>query len=628
MRNFTLNRLGLSVPSSGSWFSNESYLLNSVAPSMIHDYAANRYWNSAVGSQGFPFTATRTGNATMFDSAGRLVYAPANMITQSSMAGAVVGVVGSGGALPTGWAWASVGAAAITREVVAVGPDYIDVRMYGSNTSGGTVYPSIFLGAIITAVVGQPIMGSVYAQLIAGSLSENISYGTNGKLTVQFVNSGAYVSNTSASNVATSTMTRLTSSGSRATADHNQWRPYLVFGANNGDVGFDFTIRLSKPQFEYYGPDSPKDYVETTGTAYYGPRLSYDPHTGVNGILLEQSRTNLCPKSGATGSVTGVAESAGTDALGWATRRFTADGATTVHFAAYTATASAPAASTVHTISAIVKMISGTRIQIAGSSGYSNLTDYVNFNLSNGTVVGTGGTVAASSITAVGSGFYRISMTFTTLASTASGTACALSCIASDSATRIPTFTSSDVFDVIGAQMEVGYGASSYIPTFYAAATRASDLLTTTSISWLNQALGTWYIKFTPFNAVDVLRRIVTISDGTVNNAISSAHTTSKTVQLRTAVGGTGDFTPTTATNAEPFTVSKFAYKLSSPNKRISLNGAAVVGASVAFPTSGYTTLQVGGDAGGGNNMFGYIHELRYYPSASASDGQLQALTT
>lgn len=608
------------------WYESTSYLLNSVAPSMIHDYASNRYWDSAVGSQGFPFSATRAGNATMFDSAGRLVYAPANMIAQSSMAGAAVGVIGSGGAVPTGWVWSAAGAAAVTREVVAVGPDYIDLRFYGSNSTGSTVYPSLFVSGIITSVVGQPIIFSAYVQLIAGSY-EGITYGSNGKILTGFYNSGSYVATTPASPQATSTMTRLTSSGSRATADHNQWRPYVVFGLADGDT-CDFTLRISKPQLEYTGVDSPKDYIETTGTAYYGPRISYDPHTGVNGLLVEQTRTNICPISGATGSVTGVAETAGTTALGWATRRFTADGAASVHFAAYTSPAAAPAVSTVHTISAIVKMITGTRIQIAGSSGYSAVTNYVNFNLSSGTVVGTGGTVVASSITAVGSGFYRISMTFTTLGTTATGTSCALSTIVSDSDTRIPSHTSSDVFDVIGVQMEAGYGASSYIPTFYAAATRASDTLSTTSISWLNQALGTWYAKFTPINALDSARRVMSIGDGTANNGVALLHSTSKFAQLRTTVAAASDFTPTTSTTAEPFTVSKVGYKLSSPNKRISLNGATVVGASVAFPTSGYTTFRVGAEIDGSVSYLGYVHEIRYYPDATASDGQLQTLTT
>ncbi len=609
----------------GPWYTSSSYLLNSVAPSMIHDYANNRYWNSAAGSTSFPFTSTRASNATMFDSSGNLVWAPANLIARSGVAGAVVGVIGSGGALPTGWSWASPGAAALTREVVAVGPDYIDVRCYGSNTSGAAVYPSIFLSATpLTAVIGQPICFSMYTQLIAGSFA-GVTYGPCGALSVQFQNGGSYVSNTSVTARATSTYTRYASTGSRATADHNQWMPYFIIGLNNNDT-CDFTVRLSSPQLEYQGPDSPKAYNATNGSAYYGPRIGKDPHTGRMGLLVESSKTNICPISNVTNGPNGLSEGAGGTELGWASRRLTGNGAFSGHFCPFTAVT--PAASTVHTISALVKMVSGTRIQLTGSSSWSAATDYVNFNLSNGTVVGTGGTILASSITACGSGWYRIAITFTTTASPTSGSCGLLALITSDSDTRIPANSSTDVFDFSGIQMEAGHGATSYIPTYYATATRSSDTLNTTSISWLNQALGTWYAQFTPFNDHDSARRVMSIGDGTANNGLSITHTTSKFTQLRTNVAGTPDFTPTTSTTAEPFVAAKFGAKLSSPNKRISLNGATVVGASVAFPTSGYTTFRVGAETDGSISYLGYIHEIRYYPSSSASDGQLQTLTT
>lgn len=594
---------------------------------MIHDYASNRYWDSIAGARSFPFTSTRASNATMFNSAGQLVYAPANMITKSAISGAVVGVIGSGGAVPTGWSWATPGAAALTREVVAVGPDYIDVRIYGSNTSGAAVYPSIFLSATpLTAVIGQPICFSMYTQLIAGSFA-GVTYAPCGCLSVQFQTGGSYVGNTSVTARATSTYMRYASTGSRATADHNQWAPYFIIGLNNNDT-CDFTVRLSSPQFEYQGPDSPKPYVETTGTACYCPRISYDPHTGATGVLVEATRTNLAPRSSTHNNVTGLAASTGAAALGWTPSRFTADGSGTGHFVAYNSIVSAPSASTIYTISAIVKMITGTRIQIAGSSGYSAATDYVNFNLSSGTVVGTGATVVASSITACGSGFYRISMTFTTIGTPAAGTACAISCIDSDAAARIPANVSSDVFDVIGVQMELGYGASSFIPTYSAAATRASDILSTTSISWLNQALGTWYAKFTPFNALDTARRVMSIGDGTENNTVSFIYAASRATQLRTTVAATPDFTPTVGNTTNPFAVAKTAVLLNSPTKKMTLNGAAVVAGSVAFPTSGYTTFRVGAEGDGSVSYFGYIHEIRYYPSASASNGQLQTLST
>lgn len=608
------------------WYLDDGYKLSSVFPSLIHDYARDLYYTSSGGKSAFPFTSTRTGNATMFDSAGRLVWAPANMVANSSVSGAVVGVIGSGGAMPTGWSWGSAGGAAITREVVAVGSDYIDVRWYGTNGTGATVYPSVFMGGNITAVVGQPVAASVYVQLIAGSFA-GVTYGAVGTLSLQFGNSGSYVSATSVSAQATTTMARLYSSGSRSTADHNEWRPYVIGEFNPGDT-FDFTLRISRPQVEYRGPDSPKPYNLTTGTAYYGPRISYDPHTGATGLLTEVTRTNLAPRSNIHSSMTNITASTGTSALGWTTQRFTADGVSGGHFVVYDTPAAIPAASTVHTISAIVKIITGTRIQISGSSAYSDITNYVNFNLSNGTVVGTGGTVMASSITAVGSGFYRISMTFTTQPAPANGTCCALACITGDADARIPVNTSTDAFDVIGVQFEVGYGASSFIPTYYAAATRASDILSTTSVSWLNQALGTWYVKFTPFNSLDTNKRIVSIGDGTANNAISLVYTTGRQSQIRTAVSGSGDFTPTSGNTSNPFAVTKVALLMNSPTKKVAMNGAAVASASVAFPTSGYTTFKVGSEADGSGIMLGYIHEIRYYPSASASDGQLQTLTT
>ena len=608
------------------WHTSPSYLLNSVAPSLIHDYAKDRYWNSAAGVHGFPFTNTRTGNATMFNSAGQLVWAPANMIANSSVSGAVVGVMGSGGAMPTGWLWSSAGGAAVTREVVAIGPDYIDIRMYGTNGTAATVYPSIFLGGNITAVVGAPVTGAVNLQLIAGSFA-GVAYSACGTLSVQFGNSGSYVASTGVSARATSTMTRLSSSGSRATADHNEWRPYVILGLNVGDT-CDFTLRISQPQLERTGPDSPKPYIFTNGTACYCQRISLDPHTGATGVLVEATRTNLAPRSSTHNSVTGLAASTGTAALGWTPQRFTADGAASGHFVAYDTIASAPTGSTVYTISAIVKIITGTRLQIAGSSSYAAVTDYVNFNLSNGTVVGTGATVVASSITALGSGYYRISMTFTTIAVPTTGTVCALSCIASDADTRIPSLTSSDVFDVIGVQMELGYGASSFIPTYYAAATRASDILSTTSVSWLTQNVGTWYVKFTPINALDTNKRLMSIGDGTANNAISLVYTTGKQAQIRTAASGVSDFTPTSGNTSNPFAVAKAALLMNSPTKKVALNGSAVASASVAFPTSGYTTFKVGAEADASGIILGHIHEIRYYPSASASDGQLQTLTT
>ena len=54
--------------STKAWYNSISYRLNNVLPSLIHDYANGRYYNTKDTTTGFPFTATRTTNATQFDS--------------------------------------------------------------------------------------------------------------------------------------------------------------------------------------------------------------------------------------------------------------------------------------------------------------------------------------------------------------------------------------------------------------------------------------------------------------------------------------------------------------------------------------------------------------------------------
>ena len=106
------------------WYKSASYLLNNVAPALIHDYAKNRYYNTTDGVISFPVTTTRTTNATMFDSSGNLVWAPANMIAQSSTTGAVLGVIGSGltflvgGILVVLGTWVDLGALLIAITVI------------------------------------------------------------------------------------------------------------------------------------------------------------------------------------------------------------------------------------------------------------------------------------------------------------------------------------------------------------------------------------------------------------------------------------------------------------------------------------------------------------------------------
>ena len=529
-----MNRVRASKSNTTAWYNSSTMFLNRVSPSLVHDYVNNRYYNTADGETSFPFTATRTSNATMFDSQGRLVWAPANLFLNSASLG--------------------------TQSV--------------------------------TVVNGAPYTVSFW-----GTGSITLSGGASGTLNGVDAN------------------TRVSTS----------------FTASSTSVTFTVSGTVTNAQLELTSPDSPKSYNITTGSAYYGPRLDYNPNgNAALGLLVEEARTNLNPNHLTVASVTQGSQATGNNMFGTPSVRVTYDGTSNVHNIAYSTLASAPAASTVHTVSAYVRRISGANlIQLTVSSNYyTAATDYVNFDISNGTVVGSGVTVVDSAILNCGNSIYRISMSFTTGAAPAAGASCLLAAITAAGDTRLPTNTSSDVFECFGAQLESGRGVSSLIPTYGAAATRNADNFTTTPVSWLDQTKGTWYASVVPHNALATARRAVSISDGTANNAYSMLRSTGRALQPRTALSGVADFTPTTANTSSDFASAKMALLLNSPTKKTVLNGGTVASASVAFPTSGYTTLTVGADAGAYAYWQGWIKELRYYADASASDGQLQTLTT
>ena len=135
-------------------------------------------------------TFSRGSLATEVGPDGLVRYAPHNYAMNTEMTGAVVGVIGSGGALPTGWSWSS--AAGIVREVVAVGTlpsglPYIDVRLSGTNANVSLVYPHIYFQASpgsypASLVQGMSVAVTGWLERLAGSAS---GFTTSGNMTVQ-----------------------------------------------------------------------------------------------------------------------------------------------------------------------------------------------------------------------------------------------------------------------------------------------------------------------------------------------------------------------------------------------------------------------------------------------------------
>ena len=203
--------------------------------------------------------------------------------------------------------------------------------------------------------------------------------------------------------------------------------------------------------------------------------VGVDGQSGAKGILLEGQATNLYGNSLDMTGVSGVRTNVDSNAAVGPTGGLTADALrlndtnANTHYREYSFTA---AASTTYTFSVYLKSAGLRHAAIRSNNLFS--TEYVYFNLNNGTVEGSPS--MSNSMTSVGNGFYRCSVTATT---TGSGAASFVIYI-TDSASSTIVATGDSYRAILGQaiQIEAGSHPSSFIETSGGAtATRAVDSL-------------------------------------------------------------------------------------------------------------------------------------------------------
>lgn len=364
------------------------------------------------------------------------------------------------------------------------------------------------------------------------------------------------------------------------------------------------------------------NYIPVLLTAASGvPRFEHNPVTGESlGLEIEEQRTNL------------LTYSEQFDNAAWTKNNATIN-ANTVVAPDGTITAD----KLVNSIASAMHYLSqGTSIANVTCSVYAKAAElsvlqlaagvsteqYVNFNLTTGSVGSSGTSASNISITSVGNGWYRCSVTWTT---GTSGSGVFIASVPSVSSLWLPAVSGNGFSGIYiwGAQLEAGAFPTSYIPTVASQVTRAADSAVMTGAnfsSWYNPSEGSFYSAF-EFQGPTSSRSVFVANDGTASNYITS--NTSGMFNFAVTTGGALQAGFTLSVTAGATQKIAGAYRVN--DFAASRNGGAVSTDTVGkVPITNSLAI-------GSYNTFdflsGTISRIAYYP-VRLTNAQLQALTS
>ena len=559
-------------------------------------------------------TFSRASAATFVNSSGYVEYAAHNLYYNTNFA--TISTVGSNPSLTgTGWSYAlnsgtSFSATFNTNGSVTMSASAGRIGLFRSAGFAGTGRRLIF--SVDITSVGDT--GLPPSQLVNEGTKTNDAYYINGTLWT----SGNVVGPCTLSFVFTSNP-----AGNAAT--------YFGLGMSSNSTG---VVTFANPRWGFYGGVNQLAYSPNTSATnanyltaeYHAPRFDYSP-TNIGeprGLLIEATATNLAYRSndfaltpldgnnwnssGYTADFTSTSLPDGS--TGNARRLSIASGSGSYRSSTITVTESKQ-----YTFSFWARNNGGSqaRYRVWNVTAGSSIVDY---NLSGSNYVASIGGANNTSSTWV-----RISVTFTTPAGC---TSIYIYPSSSDSGTV-------DLF-VWGAQLELGSGASSYIPTGASQVTRNTDscLISGTNFSsWFNNTEGTCLFvgdnSFVPAasNFSTNWALISAANSMRINNY--TRHTSGRLGASARDSGGTAltfDSPTASPTNITTTAVYKTAFALKTNDFAYSVNGNTVgLGdGNVVFET--VTSIEFARD--GIRN--GHMKQFKFYPTR-LSNAQLQTLT-
>ncbi|NBX86087.1 MAG: hypothetical protein EBQ80_02440 [Proteobacteria bacterium] len=211
-----------------------------------------------------------------------------NSLRNNTMAGAAVGVVGSGGALPTNWGFSGGSTAGLVATVEGFGQesgiDYLDVRLNG--TTNATVCVLFYESSTgIAATASQTWVGSQMVKLVGGSLANVPSLGMQ-----LAVIGGSGTANATRTPTNAALRTQRAEVSVTTGAGTTNIRLGLLLNLTNA-AAVDVTLRIGLPQLELGAFAT--SMIKTNGTVAVRAADVYQ--AGLNGMywLREQQGTVL-----------------------------------------------------------------------------------------------------------------------------------------------------------------------------------------------------------------------------------------------------------------------------------------------------------------------------------------------
>ena len=432
---------------------------------------------------------------------------------------------------------------------------------------------------------------------------------------------------TTLSGAATGTITAGTTNITAATTT-------LTFGSTSGSG----TVQVTR---------TPADttYLATAGAVRYSLPYEWSSAGVLQGLLVEESRTNACPSfadfsdttnhnnSGLLGFGAGSTVNATASPTGVVDADLIVP--STANAAHWTSNVLASVTSgTTYTSSWYVKAAGYTFVQIVPSTGFTGASPYVNFNLSTGAVGNSN--AATGVITALANGWYRVSVSFAATAT--SGGRFILAILNADTASVLPSFAGDGTSGIYvwGGQFETGAFITSPIETFASTVTRAADNISLATSAFPCPAMTssahalTLYVEYTQRVISSAAPYYAMLSNGTGNDSISSYSNTSGNPYVLMGTTNVGNEEVNLINDTGSYvndTNMKVAFRATEDNYNISVNGdITTADTSADILGAALTTLQIGSYLGSSNFANTTIKKLMV-PPVSKTNAALVTLT-